>query len=92
LLLQSLSAFTTLFGHTLIAMGIESPTAKREAVQALSTHIQFDPSPFLQLLDIREKKAERKQFDIKDICSRYLTAVEQITNSVDRMLESPKSA
>jgi hypothetical protein len=92
LLLQSLPAFATLFRHTLIAMGIEAPTAKREAIQVLSTHIRFDPSPFLQLLDIREKKVERKQFDIKEICSRYLIAVEQITNSVDRMLESTKSA
>jgi hypothetical protein len=92
LLLRSLPAFTTLFRHTLIAMGIQAPTGRREAVQSLSTHIQFDSSPFMQLLDIREKKAERKQFDIKDVCSRYLHAIEQITNSVDRMLETPKSA
>jgi hypothetical protein len=92
LLLRSLPAFTTLFRHTLIAMGIQAPTGRREAVQSLSTHIQFDSSPFMQLLDIREKKAERKQFDIKDVCSRYLKAIEQITNSVDRMLETSKSA
>ncbi|MGH9511702.1 MAG: nucleotidyltransferase domain-containing protein [Terriglobales bacterium] len=92
LLLHSVSAFTTLFRHALVAMGVAPPVSKREAVQALSTRIQFDPSSFNQLLDIREKKAERKQFDAKDICGRYLTAIQQITNAVDTMLESPKSA
>lgn len=92
LLLRSLPAFATLFRHTLIALGVAAPTTKREAIQALSTHIQFDSSPFLQLLDIREHKAERKQFDVKDLCGRYLGAVQQITNAVDTMLDSRASA
>ena len=33
-------------------------------------------------------KAERKQFDVRDLCSRYLGAVQQITNVVDTMLDS----
>ncbi len=92
LLLRSLPAFATLLRHTLIALGASAPTTKREAIQALSTHIQFDSSPFLQLLDIREHKAERKQFDISDLCGRYLGAVQQITKAVDTMLDSSASA
>ncbi|MFI5069291.1 MAG: hypothetical protein ACHP8A_00255 [Terriglobales bacterium] len=92
LLLRSLPAFATLFRHTLIALGVAAPATKREAVQALSTHIQFDSSPFLQLLDIREHKAERKQFELKDLCARYLGTVQQITNAVDTMLDSRASA
>ncbi len=92
LLLRSLPAFATLFRHTLIAVGAAAPTTKREAIQSLSTQIQFDSSPFLQLLDIREHKAERKQFDVRDLCRRYLEAVQQITNVVDTMLDSRASA
>jgi predicted nucleotidyltransferase len=89
LLLGSLSTFTTLFRHGLIALGETPPKAKREAVQALAARIPFDVSAFLQLLDIRERKAEAKQFDVTDVFARYLTAVQQVTAAVDRMLDTP---
>jgi predicted nucleotidyltransferase len=89
LLLGSLSTFTTLFRHGLIALGETPPKAKREAVQALAARIPFDASAFLQLLDIREHKAQAKQFVVTDVFSRYLTAVQQVTAAVDRMLDTP---
>jgi len=48
----------------------------------------------LQLLDIREHKAEATPFDVADVFTRYLTAVQQITAAVDKMLDStgPRSA
>ena len=87
LLLGSLSTFTTLFRHGLIALGDTPPKAKREAVQALAARIPFDPSAFLQLLDIRDHKTDRKQLDAKDVFTRYLAAVQHVTAAVDRMLE-----
>ena len=88
LLLGSFSAFATLFRHALIALGDASPRSKREAIQALATRIPFDPSALLQLLDIREHKAERKQFDVKDVFTRYLAAVHHVTTAVDTMLDA----
>jgi uncharacterized membrane protein YecN with MAPEG domain len=88
LLLGSLPAFATLFRHTLVAMGDSADKSKREGIQALASRIQLDPSAFLQLLDIREKKADRKQLDVNDVASRYLTAVQQVTVAVDTMLDS----
>jgi hypothetical protein len=38
------------------------------------------------LLDIRERKADRKTFDVDELFARYLKALEQITAAVDRML------
>jgi hypothetical protein len=90
LLLGSLSTFTTLFRHGLIALGETPPKAKREAIQALAARVPFDPSAFLQLLDIREHKAEIKQFDVNDVFTRYLAAVQQVTAAVDRMLDTPR--
>jgi hypothetical protein len=88
LLLGSLSAFATLFRHALIALGETSPGSKREAIQALAIRIQFDPSALLQLLDIREHKADRKQLEVKDVFTRYLAAVQQVTTAVDTILDS----
>jgi hypothetical protein len=91
LLLASLSTFVTLFRHSLIALGETPPERKRETIQALAKRIEFDPSPFLQLLDIREHKADRKHFDAADVFSRYLAAIQQVTAAVDRMLDSTES-
>jgi len=87
-LLGSLSTFATLFRHALVAMGDSAPKSKREGIQVLASRIQLDPSAFLQLLDIREKKTDRKQLDVNDVASRYLTAVQQVTAAVDKMLDS----
>jgi hypothetical protein len=87
LLLGSVSAFSTLFRHALLALGDAAPHSKREAIQILATRIPFEPSAFLQLLDIRDHKAERKQFDAKDVFTRYLAAVQHVTAAVDTMLE-----
>ena len=63
---------------------------KREAIQALAARIKFDPSAVLQLLDMREHKADRKQFDVNDVFTRYLAAVQQVTGAVDTMLEASR--
>lgn len=87
-LLGSLSTFITLFRHALIAMGDTGHKSKRESIQALASRIQMDASAFLQLLDVREKKANRKQLAVNDVAKRYLTAVQQVTAAVDKMLDS----
>ena len=90
LMLGSLSTFTTLFRHALIALGDTPPKTKREVIQALAARIPFDASAFLQLLNIRERKAEAKQFEVADVFARYLVAVQQVTAAVDRMLDTPQ--
>jgi hypothetical protein len=87
LLLHSLPTFTTLFRHAIIAQRQPVPENKREAVQALAAGLGFDASPFEQLLDIREHRADRKQFRAPELAARYLAAVEQVTAAVDTMLD-----
>jgi len=89
-LLGSLSTFVTLFRHALIALGETPADSKRETIQALAKKIQFDASAFLTLLDVRERKADQKQFDAGDVFARYLAAIQQVTAAVDRMLDSTK--
>ena len=88
LLLRSVPSFGTLFRHALIALGDAAPRSRREAVQELAARMQFDPQAWLQVLDIREHRLERKQLDVNDVCTRYLDTIEHVTLAVDTMLDS----
>ncbi len=90
LIMRSLAAFTTLFRHALIAQGAPVPATKREAVKTLAANLSFDATSFEELLDIREHRANPKQFRVLEVAARYLAAVEQVTAAVDRMLDSPE--
>lgn len=92
LLTRSVSSFATLFRHALMVLGYEAPIGKRQAVKALAEKLGFDPSPFLQVLDIREKVTKPKQFDVSDVFPRYLAALEKVTSAVDTMLDSDTSS
>jgi hypothetical protein len=88
LLLRSVSSFATLFRHALIVLGYDAPGGKREAVQVLAEKLEFDASSVLQTLDVRERKSNRKAFEVTEVFSRYLSAVEHVTAAVDRIVDS----
>src|ERR1700674_588479 len=87
LLLRSLPAFGTLFRHALIAVGDAGGESKREAALALAGKLGIDASVFGELLDIRERKKDRKAAKLDEMFARYLTLVEQVTAAVDKMLD-----
>jgi hypothetical protein len=88
LLLRSVASFGTLFRHTLIALGDADGRSKREAVAALGAKLGIDISVFGELLDIRERKKDRKTADVDEVFARYLRLVEQVTAAVDKMPDS----
>ncbi len=87
LLMRSVPAFATLARHALIATGDPAAASKREAVEKLAAKAGFDAGAFLQLLDVRHGKVERKTLSVDDVFARYLKAVERITAAVDEMLD-----
>ena len=87
LLLRSLPAFGTLFRHTMIALGDAGAGSKREAAAALGGKLGIDTGVFGELLDIRERKKERKTADVDEIFARYSKLVEEVTAAVDKMLD-----
>src|ERR1700681_4810604 len=87
LLLRSLPAFGTLFRHALIALGDAGAGSKREAAAALAGKLAIDASVFGELVDIRERKKDRKTAKVDEMFARYLTLLEQVTAAVDKMLD-----
>ena len=88
-MLNSLSSFTTLFRHALIESGEPGRKHSREAVQELASRLNFDPSAFVQLIDVRAQKSDGKQLRAADVVSRYLAAIEKVAAAVDTMQSSP---
>ncbi len=91
IVLHSVPSFGTLFRHALIALGDNSQSSRREAVDALSKRMGFDLSAVHQALDVREHKADPKKININDLAARYVTAVEKVTTAVDEALDSDAS-
>jgi hypothetical protein len=92
LLLRSAPSFSTLFRHALVALGEQNGTNRREAVKALGQRAGFDPSAILQVLDVREHKADRKKINVSDLAARYLALVEKVTAVVDTASGTPGKA
>ena len=87
-MLNSLSSFTTLFRHVLIELGEQGRKHSREATQELATRLNFDPSAFVQLMDIRAGKADRKQLSAAVVAAKYLAGIETVAAAVDTMQSS----
>lgn len=88
LLLGSVASFTTLFRHSLIALGEVPPDLKRDSVMKLAARVGFNGAPFSQVLDVREHKLSRNDVDVEQLCAEYLAAVEQVTAAVDKLLDA----
>ena len=94
LMLRSISAFSTLIRHALMLAGERVPATKREVMGLAASRFRFDGSPLGEILDVREHKANPRKLDAKKIAARYLSAIEQVTAAVDKMLDSagPRSS
>jgi hypothetical protein len=91
-LLRSVPSFSALSRHALIALGDSSHANKREAVQALAKRLGFDLSPMVQVLDVRERKTDRKAINVRDLAGRYLASIEKVTAAVDMAFDSSTSS
>lgn len=87
-MLHSLSSFTTLFRHVLLEMGEQGCKHSREAVMELASRLNFDPAPFVQLMEVRAGKLERKQLSASSVAAQYLSAIEKAAATVDTMPSS----
>ena len=90
LMLRSLPAFATLCRHAVIAQGQPVPATKRDAIEQLAASLTIDATPFLTMLDIRERRVDRGKFKVSELAGQYLAAAEKVTAAVDRRLDKPQ--
>jgi hypothetical protein len=48
-------------------------------------------SPVDWVLQVRERKLEKKKLDLKDLCAGYLAAIEKVAAAVDKAVDSKAS-
>jgi hypothetical protein len=51
--------------------------------------LEFDPSPFHTVLDIREGRKRERDMDAQATFGKYLNAIVKATEEVDRRLAGP---
>jgi predicted nucleotidyltransferase len=85
LMLDSVSNFGTLFRHTLLALGEHPGADKTENIRKLAAKINFDPGIFLQLLQVRARKANENEIDPDAGFARYLEGISKVVQAVDAL-------
>lgn len=85
LMLDSVSNFSTLFRHALIAMGEQPAPHKAENIRRLAEKIKFDPGIFLKLLQVRERKARENEIEPASAFAQYLDGISTVVQAVDAL-------
>jgi predicted nucleotidyltransferase len=85
LMLDSVSAFGTLFRHTIIAMGEQPAQHKADNIRKLAERTGFDPGIFLKLLQVRERKANESEIPAASGFAQYLDGINTVVQAVDAL-------
>jgi predicted nucleotidyltransferase len=85
LMLDSVSNFSTLFRHTLITMGGQPAAEKADNIRMLAERIKFDPAIFLQLLQVRARKANESEIEPGPGFAKYLEGISKVVQAVDAL-------
>jgi len=85
LMLDSISTFSTLFRHTLIAMGEQPAPGKADNIKRLAARAKFDPGIFLKLLQVRERAANENEIEVTPAFTKYLDGINTVIQAVDAL-------
>jgi hypothetical protein len=85
LCLDSVSTFFVLGRHALLIRSEPCGTAKRSIAERLREVLGEAVAPFIVLLDIREERTPPQDVEPATLFGKYLTAVEQLIEYVDRI-------
>lgn len=85
LMLDSVSNFSTLFRHALIAMGEQTASTKGENIRRLAERVKFDPAIFRQLLQVRASATTESEIDDAAGFAHYLEGIDKVLQAVDAL-------
>lgn len=83
LMTQSLSTFLVLFRASLRLFEERVPQKKIDALEKLSTHLDFDGSVFQTVRALKEGTKKVKDVDVGELFNRYLKTIECVIDAVD---------
>jgi len=86
LMTASVSAFATLFRHSLMTLSESAPDRKRDAFERLAKLVGFEAGPFHAVLEVREGKRRARDLDVQATFRAYLEGVTRVVNEMDRRL------
>jgi hypothetical protein len=85
LITESVTAFISIFRGILYLKGVETPTSRREIVEALAREFPVDAGVFMQCLDIKERKRKFSSSEMNGIMKAYLTEVRRLWGFIDEL-------
>ena len=83
LMVQSLSTFLVLFRAALRLFEQEVPQKKFQALEKLSTHLEFDGSVFKTVQELKDGTKKPKDFAADELFNNYLKTIECVIDAVD---------
>jgi hypothetical protein len=85
LMADSVSTFCVLFRHLLRLRGAASIYEKHDVVGAAHAELGIDPTPFLQLLDLREGKLKPRDVEPLALFRQYVSEIQAAIAATDRL-------
>lgn len=83
LMVESLASAQSLARGVLLLYRADVPTTKMEALVALGEHVDFNAEAFSTLAEIKAGRRAPKDVDADAVFETYLSALEQLTDTVD---------
>ena len=84
LMVNSISSFVALFKGVLRFKGKNAPAHKRDILNEVAQLVDFDQSPFLKLLEVREKKAALKKSETFRTLEMYIEGISKVINFIEK--------
>ena len=85
LMLDSVPNFGTLFRHAMIVLGMQPGIHRADAIRVLADHLKFDPGVFLQLFEVRARKAKESEVNARSSFAKYTEGIDKVIQAVDAL-------
>jgi len=59
---------------------------RADAVKGLAGHLKFDPAIFLQLFEIRARKAKESELNARSGFAEYMEGIDRVIQAVDQLV------
>jgi hypothetical protein len=84
LMVNSISSFVAIFKGVLRFKGKNAPAHKRDIIHEIAQLVEFDPAPFLRLIEIREKKEKLKKSETFRTLEMYIEGITKVINFIEK--------